>query len=569
VVKVMRPAHSGQAGPAGSEAVERFLREARVAIRLRHPNLAVLHDFAVGEDSSAFMVLELIAGWSLLEILQDYGPPPLPLSLEVARQTIRALGYLHRNNIIHRDVSPDNLMLTRDVDGQPLVKLIDLGIAKEPGEDSVAGLTAPGAFLGKPRYAAPEQFRGQGTSPRSDLYSFGIVLCELLTGRCPISGHDAPSYMVGHLSEPPLGFDELDPFGEIPEELCDLITSLLQKQPEERLGDAGEVARVLARLQERYPYSPRDLAVVLDGLQPHPTSFHTEPPARPGWTQERLDRQFALERAPFSRLPLDPVTPSEEVRVAALRRSAITLVRTPPMPPTPRTPSRSGGVTPSSWALREILSSELPLPSPQAERSGLLVGLIAASLVLVVISFWGRPAFRARGGVAAELTRSAAPGTVPVREVAPEMSVTTAPEIFPGLFFELSPDLAPYPLSSLSPADRRAISEAPLPSAPMRPGALIRQTDQGRITPPFPLDLGEYPYPEKARGSGRKVGVRVALLVDETGRVIDAQLCNADKSGFGFNEIAFEAARKVRFQPASREGLPGMMWTEMTLHFEE
>lgn len=549
VVKVMRPGH------AGSGAVERFLREARVAIRLRHPNIAVLHDFAVGEDDSAFMVIELIAGWSLLDVLNRYGPPPLPLSLEVARQAVRALGYLHRNNIIHRDVSPDNLMLTCDVDGQPLVKLIDLGIAKEPGEDSAAGLTKPGAFLGKPRYAAPEQFRGLGTSPQSDLYSFGIVLCELLTGRCPISGHDAPSYMVGHLIEPPLGFDELDPYDEVPMELRELITLLLRKQPEERLGAAAEVGRVLSRLQERYPYSPSDLTVVLDSLQPHTTSLRTEPPFRPGWTQERLDRQFALDRTPAPLLPLDAATRSEEVRPPPLRR-AMTLVRTP---------SRGGGAITSSWASREILSSELPLPSPQAERKGLLAGLIAVSLVLLVIFLWGRPEFRTRLGIS-DLLRTAAP----VREAEPSPPAATATEIFPGLFTDLSPDLEPAE-PSREPGLRKAgtLQEAPAPPAPMHPGALIRRTDGGKITVPVPLDLGEYSYPAAARGSGRKVGVRVALLVDETGRVIDAQLRDADKSGLGFNEIAFETARKIRFQPASRDGIPGMMWTELIFDFEE
>lgn len=557
VVKVMRPGH------AGSGAVERFLREARVAIRLRHPNVAVLHDFAVGEDDSAFMVIELIAGWSLLEVLHRYGPPPLPLSLEIARQAIRALGYLHRNNIIHRDVSPDNLMLTRDVDGQPLVKLIDLGIAKEPGEDSAVGLTKPGAFLGKPRYAAPEQFRGLGTSPQSDLYSFGIVLCELLTGRCPISGHDAPSYMVGHLIEPPLGFDELDPYDEVPIELRELITLLLRKPPEERLGDAAEVGRVLSRLQERHPYYPYDLAVVLDALQPHTTSLRTEAPFRPGGTQERLDRQFVLERTPPLLPPLEAATRSEEVRPVPLRR-AMALVRNP---------SRGGGAITSSWASREILSSELPLPPPQVERRGLQTGLVAVSLVLLVIFLWGQPAFRTRLSIT-DLLRTAGPA----HEAKAGPPAATAQEIFPGLFTDLSPDLEPGPFPPALPAEPArepvlrkagALQVAPAPPAPMHPGALIRRTDGGRITVPVPLDLGEYAYPAAARGSGRKVGVRVALLVDETGRVIDAQLRDADKSGLGFNEIAFETARKIRFQPASRDGIPGMMWTELIFAFEE
>jgi TonB family protein len=207
------------------------------------------------------------------------------------------------------------------------------------------------------------------------------------------------------------------------------------------------------------------------------------------------------------------------------------------------------------------------------ERRGLLAGLIAVSLVLLVIFFWGRPEFRTRLGMI-DFLRTAAPA----REAKPGPPAAAAPEIFTDLFTDLSPDLEPDSSPQAQPTEppgepalrkNRLLQETPAPPAPMHPGALIRRTDGGKITVPVPLDLGEYPYPAAARGSGRKVGVRVALLVDETGRVIDAQLRDADKSGLGFNEIAFEAARKVRFHPASREGIPGMMWTELIFSFEE
>src|SRR6185436_10838502 len=243
VVKVIRSAVAGH-----PDAGERFLREARSAIRLRHPNIAALHDFAIADDGNAYIVMEFIDGANLQEILDRHGRPPLALTLEVARQSLRALGYLHRQKIVHRDVSPDNLMLTRDVDGHVQVKLIDLGIAKAI-EGGASGLTTTGIFLGKPRYAAPEQF---GTTPldaRSDLYSFGVVLYELLTGRCPITGQDPASYMAGHLLRPPVSFAETDPQDRVPAELRKTVLRALAKKPEERFDSAEDFIWDLTLLQ--------------------------------------------------------------------------------------------------------------------------------------------------------------------------------------------------------------------------------------------------------------------------------------------------------------------------------
>jgi len=109
---------------------QRFLREAKIAIQLRHPNIAQLYDFSVDDEGTAWIVLEYIDGITLEEYLRQPEARHLPLTLAIAQQGLRALGYLHRKGFVHRDIAPDNLMLTRDVDGEPLVKLIDLGIVK-------------------------------------------------------------------------------------------------------------------------------------------------------------------------------------------------------------------------------------------------------------------------------------------------------------------------------------------------------------------------------------------------------------------------------------------------------
>lgn len=325
VVKVIRAAHPTE------EAGARFLQEARAAIRLRHPNVAVLHDFAVAQDGHALIVMELIEGWSLLELLRGYGPPPLPLTLEIARQALKALGYLHRNRFVHRDISPDNLMLTRDVDGQPLVKLIDLGIAKTlAGQTGQAAaprngrLTTEGAFLGKPRYASPEQFGSAGTSGQSDLYSFAVVLYELLTGELPVRGTDLASFMAGHLLLPPVPFEETDPAGRVPEDLRAVVLQALAKKPAERPSDAAAFAQALAQVQERYPLARVDFDAVLASLQ---LTAAAAAPHVPGSTAEHIDRRFGRGTVagmdPAPDLPADlPMVPLASV--AARRRDEST-----------------------------------------------------------------------------------------------------------------------------------------------------------------------------------------------------------------------------------------------------
>src|SRR5512140_3333006 len=152
VIKVMRPHMADKESDR-----KRFLREAQTATRLKHPNIATLYDFAVEEDGALYMVLEFIDGINLKDLIGSCGVPPVPLAVEIARQSLAALGYLHRAQVVHRDISPDNLMLASDESGAPVVKLIDLGIARHL--DASDAVTADGSFIGKLQYCSPEQLR--------------------------------------------------------------------------------------------------------------------------------------------------------------------------------------------------------------------------------------------------------------------------------------------------------------------------------------------------------------------------------------------------------------------------
>lgn len=331
VIKLIRPHLESD------EAIRaRFLREARTAVKLRHPNIAQFYDFSMDDEGNAFIVMEFIEGITLEELLVKAGPPPLPLALEIVEQSLRPIGYLHRRNIIHRDISPDNLMLSRTDEGLPLVKLIDLGIAKvleEEGHSQITrrGLTGTGMFLGKVRYASPEQFHAQEgvtMDARSDLYSFGLVLYELLTGLHPIRGSSVPSFIAGHLFHPPIPFEESDPSARVPEDLRAAVLRALAKSPDARFASAEEFVKALAPIKARYPLSAQDAVVAFDdfaGALAEKTRTGTV-----GSTQARLDRQFGMAPTP----PPAPVsTPGAGQAMAELEPPAQQTLAQSPAPP--------------------------------------------------------------------------------------------------------------------------------------------------------------------------------------------------------------------------------------------
>jgi eukaryotic-like serine/threonine-protein kinase len=305
VIKVLQPHVVGDA-----EMKRRFTEEAKTATRLKHPNICTIHDFAIEEDGTAYLVMEFIDGVNLSELLKSTGCPGLPLTLEIAHQALLALAYLHRKDVIHRDVAPDNLMLTHDEEGRPLVKLIDLGIAKV--KSRAIDLTATGVFLGKVKYASPEQYGTlapeEKIDGRSDLFGLGIVLYELLTGVRPFAGESASELLKSHLFLPPLPFAESDPGGRVPPDLCAVILKALEKKRADRYASADEFDREILTLKHRYarPDDIENTLAMISTIQDFgPLASDSVTPG----AQDRIDRQFAAHPTPRPSQPALNILP--------------------------------------------------------------------------------------------------------------------------------------------------------------------------------------------------------------------------------------------------------------------
>jgi serine/threonine-protein kinase len=370
VVKLMRPLLV-EDRELEAELEARFVREARVAIKLRHPNIAQLYDFTTDDDGTALIVMEFIRGKTLEELLKTAGPPPLGLALEIAQQSLRALGYLHAKGFVHRDISPDNLMLTEDA-GDPQIKLIDLGIAKILG-GSDSQLTRLGTFLGKVRYASPEQFATAGAATvaaSGDIYSFGVVLYELLTGIYPITGSDPSSIIAGHLYRQPIDFEETDRHRRVPLGLRSAVLKALAKQPEERYASAEEFARELARFRAPADAPAEEWKKLLEAADQVEVS-----PVEPGTTQHLLDEHFGQETTP------PPTLPSE-----APRNLLIPVAPLAPEGAAARDLQLRSGESAAAPAptQRQRAGTRRPRPAAVAAGTALLVAALAATAWL-----WG------------------------------------------------------------------------------------------------------------------------------------------------------------------------------------
>ena len=226
--------------------VERFRREAQSAANLNHPNIVAVYDWGA-QYGTYFMVMEYVDGRPLSEIIHTEGPLHARRAAEITADVAAALGFAHRNGVVHRDVKPGNILITPS--GQ--VKVADFGIAQASNASAADNLTQAGSVMGTATYFSPEQAQGRTVDPRSDLYSLGCVLYEMLTARPPFSGDTPVAVAYKHVQSEPVAPSHINP--NVPPALEAIDLKLLAKDPSQRYPSAEDLRSDLRRFLEGQP----------------------------------------------------------------------------------------------------------------------------------------------------------------------------------------------------------------------------------------------------------------------------------------------------------------------------
>ncbi|MBK8989118.1 MAG: serine/threonine protein kinase [Chloroflexi bacterium] len=279
----------------------RFQREAHAAANLTHPNIVTVHDIGQ-EEHRHYIVMEYVDGFTLKQIIRDATEDGrfLPVSrvLDLAIQICHGIGYAHRANLVHCDLKPQNVLVTRD----DRVKVADFGIARAITEASQH--LAESQVWGTPQYISPEQASGEMPTPASDVYAIGVVMFEMLTGHLPFLGDSPTAVALKHLNEQPPSVMEYNP--GVPRQLDDIVHKLLAKEPTARYSTAGQLGRILSTYRER---SLADTGPV------YPTLVRQQPTVKTAVPRPEQDTQFHPHPQPTAADAQDtPVRPMRPIK---------------------------------------------------------------------------------------------------------------------------------------------------------------------------------------------------------------------------------------------------------------
>jgi TonB family protein len=586
------------------EFITMFADEAKLAAQLNHPNIIHIYDLGKIQAGGYFIAMEYVDGRDLRAIQKsgrELGVPlPVPLAVYIASKVASALDYAHRRrdaeghdlHIVHRDVSPQNILISYEGD----IKLCDFGIAKAA---SKASQTQSGALKGKLQYMSPEQAWAKPTDRRSDLFSLGVVLHELLTGdRLFRADTDIQTLEKVRSAEvaPP---SRLNP--EVPRNLDSLVLRALAREPEDRYANASDLLRELDSVLYSYTPAPgsADVAIYLHRLQAEESAV-AEARAREAAAQAQAQsapqeepRRRKSKSVPVRRTGSTPKAPSPE-----------------PPPPPPSRPARPSTPEPASEppsaSSGEIFGSRAAraIEAEKGSRTPLYIAIGLAAAALAGFAIWKMSKTQAAPVPVVVPTKAAA--VVVATEVpAPVLAPTAGPALDPkAVEAEVQRQLAakrkelekaaapipapaakktqavetaapeptappteppPTPVPTHRPEPTAVPTEPPVePPAPPAPAREVQRGDLvgpgAGVVEPVLVSVPHVNYPPMAKE--RRIGGKVVVLVqvDENGRVLEARLQQGLANQDVVNAAVMAAVRNAKFDPATKNGIPVKMW---------
>jgi serine/threonine-protein kinase len=318
-IKILHPQHVSE-----PQANERFRREAQAAARLKHPNAVSIYDFGVTAEGLVYLVMELVEGQSLRQILKQQGPLSPAATAEVINPVCAALDEAHRQQIVHRDLKPDNIIVNPTIAGLR-VKVLDFGIAKLR-DMAASSLTQTGSVLGTPHYMSPEQCLGEDVDSRSDIYSLGVVLFEMLSGVVPFNSPISTAVVIQHVNQAPPSIRAIN--SAVSPAVEAVVLHALAKRREDRPPTAGLLAHELnSAVNPWRAEAPTQQDIISRGPLGDPApGFQQNPTMMPTTVMSSVSGSGGFSASPTS--PYQPVAPtfSSHPQPAASRSLPVALL---------------------------------------------------------------------------------------------------------------------------------------------------------------------------------------------------------------------------------------------------
>ncbi len=366
-IKILRPSMTDN-----PDFLARFRLEARNAANLQHPNIVTVHD--VGQDGNThFIVMELIEGQDLKHAIRTEAPFAIDRMLATTIKICAAIGYAHRAGIVHADVKPQNVLL----EGKDNVKVTDFGIAQafanaNPNERHKV-------VWGSPHYFSPEQAQGLNPTPASDVYSIGVVMFEMLTGRLPFMGNDQQELAKAHIWQAPPHIHEINP--QLPEQLDRIIQKVLAKEPSARYSMANQLERILVN------YRDQGLGKTGNQMMPPPTTESDTKPEPEDAPAQDAPAEEAHIADTLMKLPKSPYAPPNSPQYVAPNAIAAPTVTNNQQAPAYSSPPLPDPAPPRVETLRD--TGYYPaIDPPGLDVVTLLLGFIAFMAVIGMLVLW-------------------------------------------------------------------------------------------------------------------------------------------------------------------------------------